>query len=404
MKTLLSSKQTVKNDSFSFRVARRRRRRIRHLVSALKVALLLALLGGVCALFIWHPGASSALSPFPQAATTCPQLLSTADYPQIVHVQPPSQQMTAVQLVDGLTGNIPAALIQVANQDAQNSLDVYVFGCTLSSHQPRLTRLFTQQGLVQGAVMLTPDHRLILKTLDTRLVSGSVAFLQPLQQNIYHEYVWRQGSFVQVPFAGFYPVTSRVEAQALQQNANEGANLTWSDPLKTAQQMSKDLLHWSPAPQAQLLSQTGDTAVVELTHQDPHVVLQVTLKQLIQPNNSTGLWFVTDARTRGMLLTQSGTLNQPLASSQSSPIHFSGGNALLDGQTSATLFDHTLTPVSQATNVPLAVHTDSSYNGTLTYAHLEGGQEGVLLVESLPTTANFNKETGQVILMPVLLN
>jgi hypothetical protein len=329
--------------------------------------------------------------------------MASADYPQMVNLQSASQQMAAVQLVNDLADGSPTALVQVTTRAPQNTLSVYVFGCTMQQRQPQLIRLFSQQGLVQGRVELTAQHTLLTEARDTLLPSDVTPFLQPLQQNVYQEYSWQQNAFVQVPFVGFYPVTSKTEASALQQSANDGQKLPWNDPVTTALQMSKDLLQWATAPQAQLLSHTGDTAVVELTKQNPHIALTVTLRQLVQ-QSSAGLWFVIDARTKGMLVAQSGTLNAPLTVSSKSPLRFSGANALVDGITTATLFDHTMTPVSQANAVPLDVHADSSYTGTLSYTNLTHGQQGVLLIESLPRPRNFIKESGQILLSSVILN
>jgi hypothetical protein len=381
---------------------RERERKRKPRTHALKRHPFLLLLGGLLILCILRAVAVYAW-PLPEQPITCNQYLEAADYPRVVRLQAQNQQMAAVQIVNDLDGGLPAALVQVITHGLQNTLDVYIFGCSMQGNQPHLTRLFTQRGLIQGAVELTPEHTFITRTLDTRLAPDVIPFLQPLQQNVYHEYAWEQGHFVQIAFPGFYPVTSQTEAEALQQSADNGQELPWNDPVTTAIQMSKDLLQWSPDPQAQLLSRTGDTAEVSLTEQSPHIVLVVTLKQLIE-SDSAGLWFVTDARTRGMLISRFGTLDQPLPTTLHSPLQFSGANALVDGQTTATLFDHTMTPVSRAINIPLTVHPDSSYSGTILYANLTGGQQGVLLIKSLPRPGNLNKESGQMLLTGVILN
>ncbi|HEY3993288.1 MAG TPA: hypothetical protein VGM01_10460 [Ktedonobacteraceae bacterium] len=368
----------------------------------LRVRLLVLLLGSLAIVFVLHMIVVYAQSPNAQP-TTCDQLITTANYPQVVKLQPEGQEMAAVQMVNSLDNGAPAALVQVTNNATPPTLDVYIFGCTAQQSQPRLTQLFSQQGLVHGSVTLTPQHTLLIENLDTKILPSAIPFLQPLQQNIYHEYTWRQGTFVQMNYAGFYPVSSRSEAAELQQSANDGQVVPWNDPVSTALQMSKDLLQWSPDPQAQLVSHVADTAVVQLTKQSPHVVLVVTLKQLLQ-NNATGLWFVTDARTKGMIVTRAGTLNQALPSPQSSPLQFSGANALIDGQTNATLFDHTMTPISQATNVPLTVRSDSSFSGSLAYTNVLSGQQGILLISSMPKTNNLNKESGQMLLTGIILN
>ena len=364
--------------------------------------LLLLLVGSLVMLFVLHVVVVYAQTPASQP-TTCDQLIGSADYPQVVKLQPENQEMAAVQMVNSLVNGAPAALVQVTTNATPQTLDVYVFGCTTQQSQPRLTQLFSQQGLIRGSVTVTPQHTLLIENLDTKLSPTMIPFLQPLQQNIYHEYAWRQGTFAQIAYPGFYPVSSRSEAEELQQSANDGQTLPWNDPVSTALQMSKDLLQWSPDPQAQLISHNADTAVVQLTEQSPHVVLVVTLKQLLQ-SNATGLWFVTDARTKGMIITRAGTLNQALPSSQSSPLQFSGANALIDGQTTATLFDHTMTPVSGASTIPLTVKSDGTYSGSLPYSNLLSGQQGILLISSMPQTQNLNKESGQMLLTGIILN
>ncbi|HEY0755939.1 MAG TPA: hypothetical protein VGD98_18420 [Ktedonobacteraceae bacterium] len=368
----------------------------------LKMRLLLLLLGSLAILFVLHVIVSGTPLPASQP-TTCAHLIGSANYPQIIKLQPENQEMAAVQMANSLDNGEPAALIQVTTNSEPPILDVYVFGCSLQHSQPRLTQLFSQKGLVHGTAALTAQHTLLVANTDTRLSPSVLPFLQPLQQNVYHEYAWRQNTFVQMTYAGFYPVSSRSEAEELQHNANNRQLLPWNDPVSTALQMSKDLLQWSTNPQTQLISHVADTAVVQLTEQSPHIVLVVTLKQLIQ-NNASGLWFVTDARTKGMIITRADTLDQALPSPQSSPLHFSGANALIDGQTTATLFDHTMTAVKQASNIPVTVHADSSYSGSISYSDLVAGQQGVLLISSMPTEDNLSKESGQILLTGIILN
>lgn len=371
---------------------------------AQKVGLICCLCAGLSVILMLHMNVGHT-SPIPGSSpvtTTCADLLNSTDYTKAVGFQPDSQQMAAIQMVNDLDAGAPAALVQVTTPKAQNALAVYVFGCTLEHQQPQLVQLFGQQGLPQGTVSLTPAHTLVTAALDPNLSPNDIPFLQPMQQNIYYEYAWQAGRFVQVRFPGFYPVASRVEAEALQQSFNNGQKLSWNDPLTTAQQMTKDLLQWSDTPQARLVSQTNDTALVELTSQNPRMTIEVTLQQIIQPG-SQGLWFVTDARTKGMLITRTGTVNEPLPQTMTSPMSFSGANALIDGKTTATLFDHTLTPLKQSTNVPLNVLPDSTYDGTLNYSGLLRGQQGAILIESLPQPENQGKEEGQLVLTSVIL-
>ena len=366
-----------------------------------KAGLLATLCTGLALLILLHMALSHIAGPAP-TATGCSDLVGSADYTQAVHFQPATQQMSAVQMISDLTQGAPAALVQVTTRGQQKTLDTYVFGCSLDHGQPHLRQLFSQEGLAQGTLTLTPNRTLLVSTLDTSLSPDTIPLLLPLQQNIYREFAWRDGHFVQQLFPGLYPVASRAEAQALQENYNNGQQVLWHDPLATALQMAKDLLNWSTPPTARLVAQQGDTAQVELSSQHPRMTVEVTLRQLVQPG-SNGLWFVTDARTKGLLLTRAGSTSEPLPPIVSSPVQFSGADALIDGHTSATLFDHTLTPLHDAAAVPVSVQPDSEYAGTLTYATTLHNQQGVLLVESLPQAQNQDKEEGRLLLAGVIL-
>ncbi len=336
------------------------------------------------------------------AESSCTSLVHTTDYASAVHMQTQNQEMAAIQFADNLDGGAPAALVEVTTHNAQNTLDVYVFGCSLQQKHPHLTQLFAQRGLIRGTATISPTDTLRTSHLDTNLNPPTTAILQPFQQNIYQEYVWQQDRFVPRPFAGIYPVTSAFEAEQLQQDASKVSYLPWNDPTATAIQMSRDLLHLSNDLQPRLLSETSTLAVVELTSQRPRLVFDVTLKRLVQPT-STGIWFVTEAHTQGMTLTRSGTLNHSFQDTVASPIHFSGFSALVDGQTSATLFDHTLTPLSLANEVPIVVQPDSRYSATLVYPAEVSGQRGVLLIQSLPRHNHLATEAGQFLLLGVNL-
>jgi hypothetical protein len=250
--------------------------------------------------------------------------------------------------------------------------------------------------LLQGTVSVSSANTLITGELDTTLSPQASTVVQPLQQYVYREYSWQNGRLVQVTFPSLYPVTSRSEAEALQQQANDGQSVPWSDPLMTAEQMAKDIFKWAAnSPQDAVLNNNGTTAQVQLVQQNPHMQVMVTLERLVQ-QNKTGLWFVTGAQAGGI------TLNQPQASSMvTSPATIGGVGALTDGQTTATLFDHTLAPLSLLNNPTLNVATNGAYTGMLYYTNSVQNQPGLLLVQSVPP--NGSSETGQLLLTRVIL-
>ena len=328
--------------------------------------------------------------------TTCQGWLRTMDYTQTVHLQTKTQQMGAVQFVNQLVGGQSAVMVQVNGTDAQQTLDIYIFGCIQQQQQFKLTTLFSQRGLPQGTAAISPDNTLITSALDTHQPSQDSALEQPLQQNIYREYQWQHSAFVQVAYPSLYPVTSRAEAEALQQQANNGQSLPWSDPLVTAEQMAKDIFHWTGSdPQDAVLSNKGSTARVQLVQQNPSITVIVTLKQLIQ-HNTSGLWFVVSAQSSGMAL----DLPRP-AQSVASHIILKGTGALADGTITAALFDHALSPLTFTNTTSSRVDASGNYAAALSYTNSAPDQESLLLIESLPP--NGSSEVGQLLLVKVIL-
>jgi hypothetical protein len=348
-------------------------------------------------------------APASVAATNCAGLIRTADYTQHVHLQAGSEQLAAVEVVSQLDGGQPASLVQVTHNDGQHTLDVYVFGCVMHGKKPQLTTLFAQSGLPQGTVEVSNVNTLITGTPDSTIAADASAFLLPLQQNIYREYTWQNGTFNRVAFPGLYPVTSRAEAEALQQDADSGQTLPWNDPLATAEELSRDVFKW-PTVDARdtVLSNDGITAQVQLFQANPHLTVNVTLQRLLQHDNK-GLWFVVAAYTTGVTLGLAGqkrtTLPQDISTQTMlhSPIQLSGTSVLADGSTSTTLFDHTLTAIASATTIPLQVSADGTYTGSLAYSGIIPDQQGLLLIASQPLAANNAVENGQLLLVPVLL-
>ncbi len=351
---------------------------------------ILALIALVHFLIVMHTNAMQAAS-----STSCTHLIRSTDYTKYVQFDPATQQVGAIQYVDQLLGGQPAALVQVT--DAQHTLDVYLYGCVMQHSTPILTVLLKQQGLTQGTISISKNNTLVLGERDTKLSQDLTAVLQPMQQDIYQEYRWQKGTFVQVTFPGLYPVTDRSEAESLQEQANNGAALPWLDPKVTAEQMAKDILQWSSGGyQEKILDTNGTTAHILLQQKQPEMAVTVTLTRVIQ-SNAKGLWFVTNAQTQNITLEQG-----QFSTAATSPITLHGTVATKDGQATATLFDHTLTAISSLNNTTLSVTADGLYSGSILYSNNKQTQQGLLLIENIPPSKSL--EAGQLLLTSVLLS
>jgi hypothetical protein len=360
-----------------------RRKRLHLLTPLLWSVMLLALASLIAATHTAYPTI---------AGQHCDTLLHNYDYKNSLALRDGQQEMDAVQFVNGLIAGQPAALVQVTDSGPQHLLDVYVYSCTMQQQRPAIKQVFKQQGLTEGTMSITQAHTLSIGQLDTTLSPDENTVLLPLQQNIYREYSWRHGMFVPIEFPALYPVLSRSEAEALQEQANNGQKLLWSDALASAQQMAQDILQWSPGSfQTSLLDQTTTTAHVRLTRSDLHLSMTITLARLIKPD-STGLWFVTGAQTAGISLHQlQGRL--PAAS----PLNIQERVSLHDGKMAMQLFDHTLTPMPLSNGPTIKAMPDGTYLGTLSYGGKVPQQAALLLVEDIGPAG------GELALMKVTL-
>jgi hypothetical protein len=340
-------------------------------------------------------------------ANTCDKAIRNANYTQYVPIGK-SQEMLAVQFTDTLTTGRPSAMVQVVDKGPQHLLDVYLYGCSMQHHNPALMLLFKQQKLVEGTAAITLAHTLSISRLDTTLTSGGNTFLLPLQENVYQEYAWQDGSLRQISFPGIYPVTSRSEAEALQEQADQV--VPWTEPVTTAEQMAQDLLKWSPRSfHSALIDENVNEAHVRLSRLQPSMNVTVSLARLVQPD-IRGLWFVTGAQTAGI------TLNQTYAHTLSTSSLLVQGT-VTNGKHSikVTLFDHTLTPVPDLKSREVQIQSNGSYTGKLHSMHRFPDQPGLLLLEALPPSSEdghksmrkkgvTKQDTGQLLLVPVLLS
>lgn len=355
--------------------------------------ILTALLSALALIALLHFLAVSHLPSTTASSSSCQELLHNTDYTKSISFRSKTQEIGAIQEVDQLTGGQPAVLLPVSDTGSQHLLDVYVFVCIMQQQQPTLALRFAQQGLVQGTVSISNANTLLISQLDPAITPEASVLMLPLQQNIYREYRWHNGAFIQIQFPGLYPVSSRGQAEALQDQANNGQSLLWSNPVATARQMARDLFQWDTS---QVINQSNDgtTAQMLLTCQNPHLEVSVTLSRLLQHDNK-GLWFVTKAQTPDVALVPS------QLQGTASTIAFRGNGMSGNNQVTASLFDHTLTPIPLSQHSTLRVSQDGTFTGTLFYSGIASDQPGLLLIENIPSASG---TPGQLLLTGVLLD
>ncbi len=328
---------------------------------------------------------------------TCSEAIRYYDYQDKLPISSKEQTLQDVQLISGITAGQPSALVTVLEGDPSLSLSVYVYGCTIQHHQPHVEILFKQQHLLQGSATVTRANTLSISMLDTKSASEPRMPSQMFPQNIYREYAWKNGQFIQVSFPGFYPVTSRTEAEALQAQFDAGQLLPWADPLITTSHMAQELFHWTNSDmQVTMQNNNGMTAHVLLVQKAPHIAVMVTLQRLIQPDSS-GLWFVTQAQSNSLTLDAS-----PANSLVTSPLPLTMSGPPGGGTMTITLLNHALSPIpiSFRSKPASSVQTYGTVSGTLSFTAIVPDQPGLLLLTLLAP----DKQSGQLLLRNFILD
>ncbi|HEX4206387.1 MAG TPA: hypothetical protein VHZ51_19745 [Ktedonobacteraceae bacterium] len=334
----------------------------------------------------------------------CLDIVRYNNYSQFAIATQQNEKIGNVQLVDQLIpGQTTVVVPIVPSVDAgtpEQLLDLYVYSCAVSDNHPEIALQFKQQHLVNATFTVTQAHTLDVSELDP-LQSTDTNTSTPFQRMVNREYTWNNGAFVQTSFPGLYPVTSRVEAQDLQTQSNQGRPFQWLDPLITTSQMAKDLLHWNAGTfSAKLLTQSTKEAHVLLTQRTQHFTVQVTLQRLIQPDEN-GLWFVTQAQSSHMSID-----TFPLQSPISSPTTIQGTMMPTPGHNTITMFDHMLSPLPTQVSPTFALQSHRNYTGSVFYTNTIPNQPGLLLIERIPKGSDLSAQqaAGQLLLTSVLLD
>ncbi len=331
------------------------------------------------------------------AIRSCSEAIRYYDYQDKVPIASKQQTLQDVQLISEVTAGQPSALVTVLEGGSPPSMSIYVYGCIMQHQQPRVEILLKRQHLLQGSVTVTRVNTLSISTLDTKSLLELRTPSQTLQQNIYREYAWKNGQFLQVAFPGLYPVTSRTEAEELQEQSDAGQPLPWADPLITTSRMAQELFHWANNNmQVTIQNNDGVTAHALLVQNVPHTQVMVTLQRLIQPD-SNGLWFVTQAQSNSLVLDTS-----PANSPVTSPLPLTVGSSFNGGTMTLALLNHALRLIPISFRIKPASNTQAigTVSGTLSFSAIVPDQPGLLLLTRLAP----DQQAGQLLLRNFILD
>jgi hypothetical protein len=317
-------------------------------------------------------------------AQPCPdEVKEPAHWDPIIPTHRPDTQVEMVSCGNLLNNRSLQAVVTVRHAGSDRLLDVYVYTGITSAHPAQLFKL---QGLSRGQARISNYNTLITAEID---LHSSLNKGQPpakLTLDLFREYkgIDTAGTFVQVSFPGMFPDLTRWQAEADQEQVNQGHQPWKLDAVQTAKGFARQFLRAGGT--TTLVSGGGRDdleAHVNLAFPSsrgegptPHIT-RVTLSRL--EGNTTGIWQVTAVEADWLLISspQSG-----LSSRISSPVTVSGFGPQFEATIGVVwVLDHLYQKIGQAFAMAPSGYSPST-TFTTTFPHTSsfqaGAQEGIV--------------------------
>ena len=273
------------------------------------------------------------------------------------------------------------ALVTVRYQGTGSNLDVYVFN-NIAGASP--VQLFKLQGLNKGDARISAYNTILTAEVDQ---GSSVNSNQPdtgVVQDLFREFKWSGGAstFVQVTFPGIFPDLTRYQAEADQEQVNQGHQPWKLDADMTANALAVNMLKWSTSAQATTVSGGGSRdldAVVTVKSTSPGGgIITVTLSRL-EGNSNGGIWEATAVQA-GNVATITAPVNRDLLTS---PVMVAGTGPAPGGSIGrAVILDHLYNAIGRAdvTGTTGAGNGNTTFSVSVTYQSTfrGGAEEGVV--------------------------
>ncbi|MEO8956237.1 MAG: hypothetical protein ABI396_12720 [Ktedonobacteraceae bacterium] len=328
--------------------------------------------------------------------TTTPQIqLGTQPCPDAVKapahwdaIIPTQANVTKVEsvLCGNLVGNASLqTLITVRANGTGAILDVYVYNHITD---PNPAQIFKLQNLYKGDARISGYNTILTAEVDqASSVNKNNTSNAALVQDLFREFKWSDGAGTLVPvtFPGIFPDLTRYQAEAAQQEVNQGHQPWRLSVTQTAQALaaSTNLLKWNANSPATIVSGGGQhdvDAVVNVKNTNAvSGTIIVTLSRL-EGNSNGGIWEATSVTSHGMSITSPQERTR-----LSSPTAVTGsGNAFEAVIGRVFVLDHLYTDIGHADARGVIGNGNTTFSTSVTYTPTfkNGTEEGVLVLYS----------------------
>ncbi len=276
------------------------------------------------------------------------------------------------------------ALITVEKGESGVMLDVYVH-THITDANP--TRLFKLQDLIHGDAKISGYNTVLTKEVDQ---NSSLNKGQPgtaLLPDLFREFKWSDGAgtLVQTVFPGLYPNMTRYQAEADQEEVNQGHQPWKLDAVQTAQHFATSILKMNSASSVTVFSGGGPHDLNAVLHVKLQLngagtfpPVKLTLSRL-EANINGGIWEVIAVESENFSITSPSSHER-----LDSPVTITGSGVAFEGQIGIVrVLDHLYNDIGHA--FAMSQNTDSGFGaGTFSTpvkydASFHGGsQEGIL--------------------------
>lgn len=301
-----------------------------------------------------------------------PSISETAYWDRILGTQGTNGKVEAVSFANVVGNPSLQALVTVRHNDANRTLDVYVFD-QITNAKP--AQLFKLSGLVKGDAKISYYNSVLTAEVDQNSPVNAGKSSAQWTRDLFREFAWNQGesTLVQVAFPGIFPDLTRYQAEMDQNAVRIGQDLWKTNAAQVAQKMATRILKWPSNAAASLLSGGGPQdvdALVQVKRSAPGgLAINVALSRLEGNTSSTGLLTITTP-VKGDRL--------------SSPVTISGTGSAFEGVIGqAFVLDHLYTAIGQVqVQVLGASNGKTTYRASVSYtsSFQDGTQEGIVIV------------------------
>lgn len=244
----------------------------------------------------------------------CPGVVRTNGYwNKLLHTQHGINAVESVTCASMKGDGTPQALVLVRNDGTGHILNLYVYD-GLGNAAPQ--QIFTVEALYKGSARISPYNTIITGEADTLSAGNRNKPNIGILPDVYREFKWSayNHAFVQTIFPGLFPDLTRFQAEADQEQVNQGHQPWKLDAVQTAQALINGISGPSTAgqPVASIISgggkhDVGAVVKVKSTHPGSSWV-HVNMTRL--EGNTNNIWIVIKVQTDGLSIDTPAALTQ----------------------------------------------------------------------------------------------